>query len=113
MTAAHLERALEHVERTIARLPAARIELDGPRVTDELTWTADVLRLACRLSLARIEIGEDRPLSELPAGERQALVRGLDELVERHREIWLRRNRRGGLEDSAANLTRVRKLLGG
>ena len=42
---------------------------------------------------------------------RAALAEELRPLIERHREIWLRRNRVGGLEDSVGRLEKTLRLL--
>ncbi|MCP3959829.1 MAG: family 20 glycosylhydrolase [bacterium] len=113
MTAASLRRTLEYVESSVAPLPSARMErADAGLIGRELGWVADVLRFACSLATARLDSGdEDRPLSALPSGQRGTLAGRLDELIERHREIWLGRNRLGGLEDSVGRLRRLGRLL--
>ncbi len=113
MTAPFLERTLEHVEDAVAPLAAARMERpDADLIQRELAWVADVLRLACRLAGARLEAGNDQPLSALPGTVKGELSRRLDALIEQHHEVWLGRNRPGGLDRSAARLRHVQKLLG-
>lgn len=112
LTRSGLERALEHVDRCRASLASARLARDdGALIQRELEWTADVLRFAARLALARLERGVDEPLSALEPAARRWLARQLDDLVPRHRQCWLARNRPGGLDSSSSRLKRVRELL--
>ncbi len=113
MTPTRLERARAYVEQTAEILRAARMERsDADLIQRELAWVADLLVLACRLASARIEIGDDQPLSALPRALRRDLSGCLDVLIEQHGEIWIGRNRPGGLESSASRLENVRKLFG-
>ncbi len=113
MTARHLEYTLEHIEHTVAPLGAARMERpDADLIQSEFAWVAGALRLACGLAEARLEAGNDQPLSALPAAIKGDLSRQLNALIEQHREIWLGRNRPGGQGSSASRLRHVQKLLG-
>ena len=110
MTVASLRRTLDHIERAVAPLSSARMERpDAELIRRELGWAADLSRFACRLAAARLEAGDEKPLSALPA--RRAFARRIDELIETHREIWLARNRPGGLDDSAGQLRRLKNLF--
>ncbi len=112
LTAAHLKRTLEHVEQAAALIPAARMERpDADLIRRELAWVADTLCVACDLATERLGAGEDQPLSALSGALRADLARRLVDLIESHREIWLGRNRPGGLESSAARLHHVRRQL--
>ena len=112
MTTQCLDRTLEHIELAVAPLTAARMERpDAHLIQQELAWVADVLRFACRLTSARLKIGDDQPLSALPGTVKGELSRRLGALTEQHREIWLGRNRLGGLDNSASKLRHVQKLL--
>ncbi len=112
LTAERLERALAHVERSVAPLADAQSSLpDADQTHDELRWVADVLRHAVHLSEARVIAGEDQPVDKLPQASRRALARDTAELIERHRENWLARNRPGGLDRSVARLAPLRQQL--
>ncbi|MCB9904076.1 MAG: family 20 glycosylhydrolase [Planctomycetes bacterium] len=71
---------------------------------DELEWAARLLEVGARLGAARCRTPE-RALHELDAAAN--LAEDLDALISRHRELWLRRSRSGGLERSASVLQRV------
>ena len=84
---------------------------DGDLINEEFQWVADALRLACHLGIARVRTGFDNPVSATPVQPRTRLANELRPLIERHREIWLGRNRTGGLDDSVARLERTLSLL--
>ena len=107
-----LKKTLAYVDQVMAPLPQARMTRpDADLIAEEFRWIADMLRLACRLGIARLEAGPGTPIGAIAAKSRAALADELRPLIERHREIWLRRNRPGGLDDSAARLERTLALL--
>ncbi|HWC39924.1 MAG TPA: hypothetical protein VG476_15410, partial [Acidimicrobiales bacterium] len=73
---------------------------DGELVKDELRTAAALVSLVCRDARARL--AQDGWLSSVPERKRAELARDLRPLIDHHRELWLARNRPGGLEDSAA-----------
>jgi hypothetical protein len=62
---------------------------DAGQVAEELRWACDLLIAAC-----------DRGLGQLDAAT-------VHELTDRHRQLWLQRNRPGGLDDSVGRLNRL------
>jgi hypothetical protein len=111
---ASLERTLEHVEQAGAGLSRARPgSSDGALVVAELGWARDLLRFACRLGLARCAVSPPLEVGAVHAPARAGLARELAELIERHRALWLERNRPGGLSDSAGRLERLLAALRG
>jgi hexosaminidase len=107
-----LEKTLAFVDQAMASLPAARMERsDADLIVEEFAWVADMLRLACSLGIARLQAGPDAPLDAVPAKTRASLADQLRLLIQHHRQLWLRRNRPGGLDDSAARLERILTLL--
>ena len=84
---------------------------DTELIVDEFRWVGDILRLACPLGIARLQTEPDAPLNAQASESRAALAEELRPLIERHREIWLRRNRPEGLDDSAARLDWTLELL--
>ena len=95
-----LERALASATRIAGTLAQARPQRpDGALVVDELRLAADLVRLGCRVGIARFMT---------PETFRSAIAADVDELVARYRRIWLERNRDGGLDDSAARLERLK-----
>jgi len=118
VTRATLEQTLSYIEQSCAPLERARPVVDaaaaeatpeaaraeGPRAIAELGWARDVLRFACRLGIARCDSPDREQTSALPGPVRDDLAGALAELIERHRALWLARNRSGGLADSAGRL---------
>ena len=108
-----------HFDDTLAYLRALDAELgraqptndESRRAQAELVWTSDLLKAACRIGKARLSIGLDQPVSNLDAGLRETLAAELGPLIERHRALWLRRNRPGGLRESAGQMERVLQQL--
>jgi len=84
----------------LAKLDALELQLEGVRmqchdadlVHDELALSLSFLKHACRRGLA-LKAGREKESSTHLAAE-------LAPLIGRYREIWVRRNRPGGLDDS-------------
>jgi hypothetical protein len=89
-----LAEAAERLGRARPRRP------DGALVVDELRAAAALVALLCRDARARLE--EDGWLSSVPERRRAELADELRPLIERHGQLWLARNRPGGLYDSVA-----------
>jgi len=79
---------------------------DGAWLVDEVIYGIDLVSLLTRDSKARLR--GDGTLASVSGDERAALGASLDELMERARALWLRRNRPGGLDDSLGWLRNVR-----
>jgi hexosaminidase len=73
---------------------------DAAELVDEVHWTIEVLELATDDALARL--AGDGTLASIPEDQRLAFAVRLDALTDRHRRLWLARNRPGGLPDSVA-----------
>jgi hypothetical protein len=100
-----LARTQARIDEVIAPLAQARMEReDADLVADEFAWVADMLRFACKLGAARAEIGFDRVTREIAKDKRSPLADELRPLIDRFRNLWLRRSRPGGLSDSAGRL---------
>jgi hypothetical protein len=114
ITAAHLTKTLTYLDEVTLRLAEARMDrADAGLIVDELRWAKDILSFACHFGIARLEAGEGSTVSAIPQPTRASLAGQLAPLIDRHREIWLRRNRPGGLDDSAARLEQTLLLLRG
>ncbi len=75
---------------------------DGDLVTAELRAAAELTALLCDDAIARLDA--DGTLASVPADLRSNFARTASDLATRHRELWLARNRPGGLPDSARRL---------
>jgi hypothetical protein len=112
VTTETLTRSLAEIETAADRLESLSTgNDDSALVVRELRWVAAVLALACRLGLARVDQGRDQDLAALPHSTRNQLRRDLVPLIEEHREIWLARNRPGGLADSTSRLLALEERL--
>lgn len=114
-----LERlTVESLEATIARIDAGlgRLEdadLRGPDaalILAEFRTNAALAKFACRLGIARIRAGRVGT-SALPAAARAPLAAELEAILPAYRELWLSRNRPGGLRDSAGRLEELVAML--
>jgi hypothetical protein len=111
-TVENLDRALEYVESTTSPHSGMRLDRgDAEIVERELRWTADVLAFACRFGSARVESGDLTSFSAMSGNQRRELRGELQELIERHRDVFLSRNRPGGVGKSTGWLSRLAKLL--
>src|SRR6185503_16279919 len=102
LTVDALERTLASTERILRPLEQARpLRGDGKLVVREMQLAADMVRLACRVGIARLETpgGAFRAIS---GAIRQTLTADLDDLMRSYRRVWLERNRPGGLADSVS-----------
>jgi hypothetical protein len=112
LSASGLEEALDAIAEIRIRLTRAQMARDDAAlIVDEFAWAADALAWGARLGLARLEYGALETAASLPAAVREALAASMRDLLERHRALWLRRSRPGGLEDSAGRLEQVIQLL--
>ena len=110
--ARHFDATLAYLLAVDAELGRAKPENDESRRSHaELVWASDLLKGACRIGKARFGIGLDEPVEKLAPGTREALAAELAPLIERHRKLWLGRNRPGGLRESVGQLERVLQQL--
>ncbi len=96
-----LQKTIAYIDAVMAQLPNARMaRADAHVVKREFEMTAALMKFACRLGIARIESGYGS-INRIPAEKRLALADELESLVPEFRQLWLERNRSGGLKDSA------------
>ena len=107
MTSADLDAARDGIASAVERVGVARPRrADGASVVDELTATGGLLDLLCRDGIARL--AGDGSLASVSSAQRATFASELGEVIERHRALWLARNRPGGLVDSVARLDNLR-----
>jgi hypothetical protein len=85
--------------------PARAGRDDGALIVEELRASADLLVLLCLDGQARLRA--DGSLSGVPPATRRELAGRLEPMLDRHRALWLARNRPGGLSDSVGWLERL------
>ena len=93
-----VESCLEEARATVGRARSARA--DSEWLVDEVIYSIDLVSLLMRDARGRMR--GDGTLASMGDDERSLLGTSLDELMTRAQELWLRRNRPGGLEDSLA-----------
>jgi hexosaminidase len=104
----------EELDAVVDRLEEARRSVDHARPTradatllvDETRFGIDLVELLVDDAHARLD-GDGR-LGSVPQDERDELARRLGVLTDRYRELWLSRNRPGGLDDSVRWLGNLR-----
>jgi hypothetical protein len=107
LTLAELDRVEEILRTARADVDAsAPGRDDASLLVDEMHWTIDVLELL--VADARARMAADGTLASVPDDVRRRLVDRLAPIIERHRALWLARNRPGGLGDSAHWLENLR-----
>jgi hexosaminidase len=106
LTGPELAAVEEEIGAAAGRLTAARPgRPDGGLIIDELVAAADLLMLLCRDGQARL--AGDGTLASVPAARRRQLAAELEPMLDRHRDLWLARNRPGGLPESLGYLERL------
>ena len=113
-TANHVERMERRVAELAARAAKARFGgPDGGLVRRELHATLAVLRHACRRARVMLALRSGRGIRR----ECRSLAADMVRIMERHRGLWMARNRRGGLASSLAyyrrNLREYQAILSG
>ncbi len=95
---------LEEARRLVDRARSARD--DAALLVDETRFSIDLVELLVDDAESRMD--EDGLLGSVPEDARDELVRRLGVLTDRYRELWLSRNRTGGLDDSLRWLENLR-----
>ncbi len=103
LTARRLDRMERHIKRLEDQARSARFGgLDGDLVHEELTATLAVLRHACWRARVILDLREGRSVGR----SCRRLAKDMEAIIERHRSLWLSRNRRGGLASSLGGYRR-------
>jgi len=103
---------LDQVEERLARARAATERSQSSRADSadlirELQWSVDLLELLTHDARARLA-GDGR-LESVPEPARRAMAASLHALIDRYRDLWLVRNRPGGLRDSVSWLDNLQR----
>jgi hypothetical protein len=79
---------------------------DAKIVIEELEQASHLAKHGIHLGIARLSVkGNDT--KSIPIAKRQELAKELKPLIERHKKLWIVRNREGGLEESAGRLQEI------
>jgi hypothetical protein len=108
ITSAELAGVEAAVGDALDRLGGAQIERDdGSLVVEELANAGALIALLCRDGQARL--AGDGTLASISESTRRALAVEMRRIIDVHRELWLARNRPGGLDDSVSWLSHLRE----
>ncbi len=111
LTTDGLRQTIACIDKIMAELPKAQMQRpDAALIAREFEMTAALMRLACRIGIARIE-ADRSSTSAIPAEVRHQLAAELAPLLPELRQLWLARNRSGGLKDSAGRFENLLSLL--
>jgi len=97
-----MKKTLNHIDEAIAPIGRANMKRsDAALIIKEAKWIAEMLKYACNLYIARLESPDiDAPIHTLPIETRKKFKHSIRELSSQFKEIWVARNRSGGLSDS-------------
>lgn len=79
---------------------------DAEIIFQELYLASDLAKHAIHLGLARLDAPKG-DTKNIPYAQRQQLATELKPLIDRHKQVWMLRNRKGGLDESAGHLQEV------
>jgi hypothetical protein len=110
ITAQGIEKAASAIQSALERLAKSDPRRkDGTLIKKEFTLNARMALLSLSIGKARLE--NNCATSGLPAQQRQEFSRVLDSILADYEQLWLARNRSGGLSDSLEKMKRLAKLL--
>jgi hypothetical protein len=103
----NVDASIKFIEEELEQLNNSAINSsDNAIVLAEMNQAAKLALHACHLAKSKLNTS-DGYFKSIPSSEKQKLRAELQELIDSHKEIWLLRNRIGGLSDSAAKLEAV------
>lgn len=111
LTVEGLQKTIAYIDQVTAELPKAKMDRpDAALIAKEFQMSAALMRLACNIGIARIEAG-NVGTAQVPAETRHRLAAELQPLIPEFRQLWLARNRSGGLKDSAGRFENLLTIL--
>jgi len=99
-----IDRGLEMLEK------AEPTSADADIIIKELKQASDLARFGIHLGLARLN-AKDKSTANISKSKKQELARELTKIIKGHKKIWMLRNRKGGLQDSAGKLEELLAYL--
>lgn len=109
LTLDNLEKAIDELKSIIDR--ANRIKAsakDAHIVKREIVNAAKLAIHACHLGIEKLN-ATNGILDNLPSENKYSLAKELEEIIAEYREIWVMRNRVGGLSDSVDHLNKLKR----
>lgn len=99
-----IEKGLDYLRKAEPR------SYDADIIVRELEQAAALAKFGIHLGLARLE-APGKEAKGISAGKKEELISELTRIIKGHREVWIVRNRPGGLNDSAGKLEDVLNYL--
>ena len=79
---------------------------DAEIVIEEIIQASNLAKHSVHFGIERLKVA-DRQTKSIPLEKRKALAAELKPLIENHKKIWVKRNRPGGLDDSAGRMQKI------
>lgn len=106
-----LKAAKKEVQKGIKLLHKAQPKsYDAEIILTELEQAAELALFGVQLGLYRLK-AKDMATVNISKKPKEKLIKELNSLIENHKEVWLIRNREGGLKDSAEKLENIVDFL--
>lgn len=101
----------KYVESVIKRTTLSRALCNDSEILKREIINAGKLAIfACNMGTLKHNAKKGR-LKYVSKDDKYKLLTELDEVINEHRELWVKRNRVGGLDESVANLEKIRNSL--
>ena len=104
---------ISSIDKAIEPLSKADMRAeDAPLIEKEILNAAALAKFGCKLGVAQVTHGATiRQIAPIPLDERLKLADELEQIIYDFRNIWLERNRIGGLRESAGRMESILREL--
>ena len=107
---AKLKKSIDKIDELIAKLDNSKMNCDDNKlIIDEIKIDAALAKHAYKLGIARIET-QSTKIADIPKERRKILAEELEKIIPVYKEIWLKKNREGGLKDSTTDFNNLLKI---
>lgn len=107
ITVANLRKTEAEIDSALQILKHARPECaDANIVLAEIEQAADLAKHALHLGIERMQVKSYQTL-DIPMDKRKKLARELQQIIDNHKRLWVKRNRPGGLQESAGRMQKI------
>jgi len=109
LTEENFRRTIEYIDEVMKDISKVKMERsDADLIIREYENAAKILKHAAKHGIERIKT-KDFKISSMPKEFRSGLAKELDEIIEEYKDLWLQRNRIGGLKDSVKRFERLKE----
>ena len=109
LTEENFKKTIEYIDEVIKDLDEVRMDRpDADLIIKEYRNAAKLLKHAAKQGIERVKT-KDFKVSSISKDIRNELAKELDEIIEEYKDLWLQRNRIGGLKDSIERFERLKK----